>query len=290
MRLKTLLLAILVCIGACSDDESHFLNCGEGVHLAQGKRSYCMYSASIVASQGDAFACPEGTLTRINIDGAAVCTNVPDVNLVSELPPEVCSTLQTEGCVGESGNQLSITLSNPGAWSEDVTKYLVPLFWVREAPNPDAAYFYGTGSLDRDQLNIEVPRRLPEMALQDGIYGVGQIAVVDPSYAIPQGEFEDSENGKFLAVLRGWALNYAIVFKQDPADYSDETKQLIEENPESYNAGWFQQFDIGYSCGRCVRAEEGSGRFFDSYEPVACEEIVIEPVDNPDSIDGCNWT
>ena len=286
MRLKTLFLAILVCICACTDDESHFLNCGEGVHLAESKRSYCMYSASIVAAQGDAFACPDGTLARIDIDSAAVCTNVPDINLVSELPPEVCTTLQTEGCAGESGNQWSITLSNPGAWAEDSTKYPVPLYWMRTAPNPDTAYFYGTGSLDRSELVIEVPRKLPEMALQEGLYGVGHIVVADPNYTISEGELSDAEDEALDAVIRGGSENYAIIFKQDPADYIDATKQLIIDHSEAASQHWFNDFEIGYSCGRCVRAEEG----FDSYEPIACEEIVIDSGEDFQSDDICNWT
>lgn len=286
MLIRTLFLAVLVCVGACSEDESHFLDCGEGVHIEQGDRSYCVYPANLV---DDAFVCPEGTLARINIDSGAVCTNVPEVDTVSELPAEVCEILQTQGCMTPT-TQFSIDLSSPGLWAEDTTEYGATMYWLRTAPNPDTAYFYGTGAFQAGQLNLELAVKLPEHALQDGVVGVGVITVMDPSYGVSEGELDEAEHGALEAEIRGVSANYAIIFKQDPADYSDETKQLIEDNPEEVEQHWFNQFDIGYSCGRCVHWEEFSDTFtFDRFEPVSCEDIIIDATQSTD-VDACNWT
>lgn len=283
MRLKTLLLVMMVWLGACTDDESHFLNCGEGVHLEEDSRSYCMYSASIVASQGEAFACPDGTLNRIDIDGAAVCTNVPGVDTVSELPAEVCEILQVEGCLVATGLQFNVTLSSPGSWESDATRYGAVLNWV--VTEPSDIFIYGTGAFQHGELGVALRVKLPEEALNQGVFGIGFVVVMDPIYPISEGNIDETEEEVVSANVRGWAPNHVIIFRQNPADYSEHAKEFIDEFPEKVNAHWFNQFQDGYSCGRCV-PKEGE---MDGFEPVACEEIVIESVQDPNNVAGCDW-
>lgn len=79
-------------LAACSKDgESHFLQCGEGLSLIVQNKSYCAYSAALVASHPDV-ECPAGTQTPLNIDGALFCSAQPDENAES-LPASVCSSV-----------------------------------------------------------------------------------------------------------------------------------------------------------------------------------------------------
>jgi len=46
---------------------------------------------------------------------------------------------------------------------------------------------------------------------------------------------------------------------------------------------WMASFPVGLSCGRCV---EG---VLDSYEPVACDQVVIDVEDEGSLYERCNW-
>lgn len=85
-------LLVLVLAGlsaACGGDDTTARPCGDGALVEVGGRRFCAYRDPLVIEGG--FRCPEALPYRIDLEGAAVCTEEPTDR--RELPSEVCARI-----------------------------------------------------------------------------------------------------------------------------------------------------------------------------------------------------
>ncbi len=141
------------------------------------------------------------------------------------------------------------------------------VLWVSDVGAGDYLYKYGEGTSAGAAFAVGLDEPVPTAATFGGMFGVGQIALFGSSFTLADGEVTLPESTLSDEIV-GFAGEYAIVFRG--------TTDL---------APWLTQFPMGLSCGKCVHELEG----FDSFTPVACDEIVIE-VDLIEDTSTCNWT
>jgi len=95
--------------GCASEGETSFLACGQGQSVEHDNTQYCAYSASLVASIGSSFECPEGTKSRVDLDGAVICS--PKSDTQATLPAAVCEVVERV-CGGDGGGDDYQNLAN----------------------------------------------------------------------------------------------------------------------------------------------------------------------------------
>lgn len=142
----------------------------------------------------------------------------------------------------------------------------VYVVWVSDDGSGDYAYLYGSGSSDGSSFVVGLDDPVPTAATFNGSFGVGQPFLAPDSYHPAQGRVADADTAAFDAAFKGFAGNYAFIFRG---------------NINATDIPWLGAFPMGVSCGKCT-AEGG-------FEPVACDqmEMIVAPTDQ---LPACPWT
>jgi hypothetical protein len=142
-------------------------------------------------------------------------------------------------------------------------------FWHVTGGSPDYIYKFGDGASTGAAATMRLAADPPDLAINKSAVGVAMLAVYDPTVAIPDGEIDEAT---LNAGLRGLGTRHAVIFKAAP----------FAAFP------WLDAFPLGYSCARCVAAPVG--QTFETWEPAACSEVIVDVAPDPPALDVCNWT
>jgi hypothetical protein len=140
--------------------------------------------------------------------------------------------------------------------------------WMVSAGSPDYGYVFGEGESSGASFGISFDGDLPAEATNRGL---GVAFIVLSSTPVAAGRLETEVTGE--GDLLGGAAGYAMIWR-DPAG--------LGEMP--YRE-WALDFPVGYSCAELVDEPDT----FDSFRPIACEDVEITVAD-PDTLDFGNWT
>ena len=142
----------------------------------------------------------------------------------------------------------------------------VGVLWGVTSGDPDYFYKHGGGIAFGPRLQVTVDEPPPPEAINRYGIGFGFLMLLDGDEAISDGVVEDLD----ALVDRGTSVRHVVIWRAEDAR----------------RGAWVEEFEPGFSCGRCVPAPPGET--FDGFEPVDCSEMIIE-TDLTDP-DWCNWT
>ena len=143
----------------------------------------------------------------------------------------------------------------------------VAVLWLNDTGDGDFLFKHGEGTSTGSSFELDVAEPVPAGALFGGQFGMSFIVLVDPSVDVPDGVVDE---GALETNMRGFSGQFSLIFK-------------AAELPAA--GDWRDDFPAGLTCGKCVDEPEG----FDSYTPVACDQVVID-VGDEEAIAVCNAT
>jgi len=164
-----------------------------------------------------------------------------------------------EDDVGSGGVSLSGSITGEAP----PTAAKVSVVWSVSSGSPDYAYVFGDGDFSGGQFTLNFVEKPPVEALNSYGVGVGFVVLVPDDVEISEGVLDDES-----LPIQGISNDHSVLWIAPAASGPD----------------WAEDFDTGYGCGACVPAAEGET--FDSFEPVSCDEVVIDTGD----VGVCNWT
>jgi hypothetical protein len=144
------------------------------------------------------------------------------------------------------------------------------IVWQVSSTDPDYSYKFGVGSFTDTRFVAEVGTAPPPEAINANGVGVGLVIALEPGFTLAEGKV-DLDKETLNAKIVGAAPRAAVIWR-------DTSKAGF---------GWSREFPAGYACGRCVPA--AAGETFDSYEPVACDQVELSFSSDVEAFDVCNW-
>lgn len=176
---------------------------------------------------------------------------------------------------GDDGDSLEMSgtvVEHGGALPGGAT---VGVIWAVEDAPAMVMAGGGTVSADGYQVSVSEPpsNAVRTVELEDGTtfeFSLGFPVVFAPGEAPPNGPI--TEDVPDAAILGGSVNPFVWRGSDVTVDW------------------WLDEFPVGLSCGRCVRAPEPvdpEDFAFDSFEPAPCDEL---PLDVGAEVEGCNWT
>lgn len=148
------------------------------------------------------------------------------------------------------------------------------ILWSVSATSPDYQYAFGETTTDGEsfQLPLSPP---PDKAVNSGELGVGFLILLPEDQDIPRGEVEGRYWDDDSLDILGAAPQYAVIYRASE-------QQTFRSWPET--------FPMGVSCGKAVFVDDESDDFrFDYFEPVPCDEVVVQMGDLSE-LEIPNWT
>ena len=143
----------------------------------------------------------------------------------------------------------------------------VAVLWLNDTGDGDFLFKHGEGTSTGSSFELDVAEPVPAGALFGGQFGMSFIVLVDSSVDLPDGVVDDAA---LETNMRGFSGQFSLIFKS-------------AELPAT--GDWRDDFPAGLTCGKCVDQPEG----FDSYTPVACDQVGID-VGDEEAIAVCNAT
>lgn len=158
-------------------------------------------------------------------------------------------------------------VNNTGAPLPENARALV--LWEVSAADPDYAYVFGEGTIDRNtnRFTITLDGAPPAEALNAGVLGVGMV-IVTTDQTIRAGRAPDA----LAAAMLGATPRHAVIFRRGAL-------------PTGVTIDWVDAFPQGFGVGRGVDRTDT----FDDFEPVGASamELIVDSLDNMDFV---NWT
>lgn len=159
------------------------------------------------------------------------------------------------------------------------------VLWSVSSGSPDYAYLWGRTPVDKASFTLSLEGPPPVEALNSYGLGVAIIMVVPRASNVPDGKLTDADERAFEEVSAASEQHAIIYVDRDVVDAMLEAA-TPEERQEALDH-WMFDFPAGYGCG--VGREAAPDAIFDSYVPVDCDEVRLEPVD-ADGFEFPNWT
>jgi hypothetical protein len=160
-----------------------------------------------------------------------------------------------------------------GVFSFDATLAVSPppgskvvVVWL-VVTKPEYPYLFGQGLPETRSAFVTFSSAPPAEALIRGTLGIALVALVDGSVSLPEGKYtwKEIEN-----VYTFQSTDHSVIYRA---------------NDDALGLPWPSKFQLGYSCGRCIRRGTIGARF-DEFEPVDCNEVTLRPyVRNT----ACDW-
>jgi hypothetical protein len=172
-----------------------------------------------------------------------------------------------DAAVPDAGGGTSFTVDGITTGDAVPATGQIAVVWSVFTGSNDHAYFFGHGTQTDGTFHLPLLAAPPAEALNNGT-GVGLVLLFRADAVLPpDGVYE----GDAPAGLLGAAVRHAVIYRAASAN--------------AQTLPWSTAFPTGYSCGSCVDVPNG----FDTYAPIACDQVDVKAPTDLSTLDGCNF-